>query len=163
MDRVFSRGRDPYRYAESEYERARLAAMEEALRGARPAKDGGTPYRRALEIGAAEGAFTRRLAGLAGRVTGLDVSGVALRRAADALSGKGERQPFEDDGPLADALSGKGERQPFEDDGPLADAVEGSEKVRLVQADVRGWEPAGESYDAIVCGDVLYYMDKPLV
>jgi SAM-dependent methyltransferase len=119
MDRVFSRGKDPYRYAESEYEQARLGGMEEAL-------SKGRPFRHALEIGAAEGAFTRRLAGLAGKVTALDISGVALGRAAEA--------------------------------------VKGSPHVRLVEADVRSWEPpAGERFDAVVCGDVLYYLDKPLV
>lgn len=122
MDRVFSRGRDPYRYAQSEYERARLAGMEEALSRA---KDGPAPYRNALEIGAAEGAFTLRLAGLAERVTALDISPVALGRAAEA--------------------------------------VKGFPRARLVQADVRFWEPAGELFDAVVCGDVLYYLDKPLV
>ena len=122
MDRVFSRGRDPYRYAESEYELARLGGMEEAL----DAAGEGKRYRHALEIGAAEGAFTRRLAGLARRVTALEISGVALARAASA--------------------------------------AEGSPGVGFVQADVRSWEPpAGERFDAVVCGDVLYYLDKPLV
>lgn len=121
MDRVFSRGRDPYGYAENPYEKGRLAAMEEALRSAVEGR-----FRRALEIGAAEGAFTKRLAGLSEIVIGLELSPVALARAQEALSG--------------------------------------SEGAALVQADVRTWDPpGGRRFDAVVCGDVLYYMDKPLV
>ena len=38
-----------------------------------------------------------------------------------------------------------------------------SGKVRFVETDVRAWSPArGETFDLIVLGDVLYYLDKPL-
>lgn len=116
MDRVFGRGADPYRYADSPYERARLAAMRAAL--------GERRYRHALEVGSAEGAFTRLLAGAAERVTGLELSPVAAVRARAALAGRAG--------------------------------------VTIVEADLRAWEPPG-SFDALIFGDVLYYMDKPLV
>lgn len=80
MDRVFSRGTDPFRYRESPYERARLAAMEEALEGRR--------YARALELGCAEGDFTERLCVAASEVTAVDISGVALSRARERLAGR---------------------------------------------------------------------------
>lgn len=36
--------------------------------------------------------------------------------------------------------------------------------VRFSQADVRRWSPPeGASFDAVILGDVLYYLDKPLV
>lgn len=116
MDRVFGRGPDPYGYGSVEYEKGRLDAMEAALKGRR--------YSSALEVGAAEGAFTLRLASLAERVTGLELSPVALTRAREALRS--------------------------------------SPGAALEEADVRTWEPAGR-FDLIVCGDVLYYLDKPLV
>ncbi|MFH2203800.1 MAG: SAM-dependent methyltransferase [Elusimicrobiota bacterium] len=118
MNRVFSRGRDPYRYQDSAYERQRLEGMREALRG--------RTFKRALEIGSAEGVFTASLAGLAEQVTGLELSPVALSRARAALADYGG--------------------------------------VEFFEADVRVWEPAaGGRFDLIVLGDVLYYMDKPLV
>ncbi len=116
MDRVFGRGADPYRYAASPYERARLDAMEKALAGRR--------YPRALEVGAAEGHFTRRLAALSGAVTALELSPVAAARARAAAAGL---------------------------------------PVTLVEADVRAWDCAGAVFDAVVLGEVLYYLDKPLV
>ncbi len=118
MNRVFSRGEDPYRYKDSPYERGRLAGMEESLRGRR--------FKHVLEIGAAEGVFTEVLSRLAEKVTALELSPVALARARAALGGK--------------------------------------EEVRFFEADVRIWEPEdGTRFDAIVLGDVIYYMDKPLV
>ncbi len=117
MERVFSRREDPYGYRELPYERARLAAMGSAIEGRR--------YRRALEVGCAEGAFTGRLARAAERVTALDVSRVALKRARRLVA---------------------------------------SARVEFVAADVRDWSPPpGSRYDLIVLGDVLYYLDKPLV
>lgn len=115
MDRVFSRGEDPYRYGQSPYELARLGAMEAAV----------APCGSALEVGCAEGAFTQRLAKLAKSVVALDISPVALARA--------RRRP-------------------------------GCEAVRFEEADLRLFNPAqGEGFDLIVLGDVLYYLDKPLV
>lgn len=114
MNRVFSRGEDPYRYAESPYERARLDAMQAAL----------APCVRALEVGCAEGLFTERLAKLAHEVVALDISPVALDRARRRV--------------------GAG--------------------VRFEEADLRRWSPEpGQTFSAIVLGDVLYYLDKPLV
>jgi SAM-dependent methyltransferase len=45
------------------------------------------PYRRVLEIGCSEGAFTRRLAPLAEDVLGLDIVALALERARRACAG----------------------------------------------------------------------------
>lgn len=78
MDRVFRRREDPFGYRDSPYEKARLDAMERAL--------GERQYRRALEIGCAEGDFTLRLAARAARVTALDVSTLAIERASRRLS-----------------------------------------------------------------------------
>ncbi len=118
MNRVFSRGKDPYRYNENPYERSRLEGMAAAL--------GGRSFKNALEVGSAEGVFTRELSRMAAKITGLELSPVALARA---------RQAFE-----------------------------GSAKVFFLEADVRIWEPEdGRNFDLIVLGDVLYYMDKPLV
>lgn len=113
MDRVFSRGEDPYHYADSPYERARLDAMQAAL----------APRGRALEVGCAEGLFTERLAPLAKELVALDISPVALERARRRCPG-----------------------------------------VRFEEADLRRWSPAsGSRFETIVLGDVLYYLDKPLV
>ncbi|MBI5200456.1 MAG: methyltransferase domain-containing protein [Elusimicrobia bacterium] len=113
MDRVFSRGEDPYHYADSPYERARLDGMQAAL----------GPCETALEVGCAEGLFTERLAKLAKRITAVDISSVALERAR-------KRCP----------------------------------EASFAEADLRVWSPPeGTSYDAIVLGDVLYYLDKPMV
>lgn len=116
MDRVFGRGSDPYRYDASPYEVARLEGMAVALAGRR--------YTKALEVGAAEGHFTRRLAGMADAVTALELSPVALARARAATQG-------------------------------LA--------VDFVETDVRAWDGRGGPFDAVVLGEVLYYLDKPLV
>lgn len=118
MQRVFSRGEDPYGYLSRPYERSRLVAMEEAL--------GDRRYQRALEVGCAEGAFTERLAPRAGLVTALDISPTALERARGRLKGR----------------SG----------------------VEFAEADLRAWSPStDEGYDLIILGDLLYYLDKPLV
>jgi predicted TPR repeat methyltransferase len=89
MNRVFSRRADPFRYSESGYELKRLAAMDAAL--------GERRFKRTLEVGCAEGHFTRRLLERGGEVVAVDISSVALERArksapaarfveADALS-----------------------------------------------------------------------------
>jgi len=117
MDRVFSRGADPYRYAESPYERGRLDAMERAL----PERCG-----RALEVGCAEGAFTSRLAARSRSLAAVDISEVALERARKRLAAASNTDFF--------------------------------------AGDVRLWSPpAGALFDVVVLGDVLYYLDKPLV
>lgn len=116
MDRVFSRGEDPYGYKRSPYETARLDAMEAALGDGR--------YAHAVEVGCAEGAFTQRLAARADRLLAVDISGVALERARGRLK-----------------------------DRP---------GVAFFEADVRDWSPQGPC-DLVVLGDVLYYLDKPMV
>lgn len=116
MDRVFSRGEDPYGYGRSPYETARLGAMEAAL--------GSRRYGRAVEVGCAEGFFTQRLAAHAERVEAVDISPVALERARRRLEGK--------------------------------------KNVAFHEADMRDWAPQ-EAGDLVVLGDVLYYLDKPMV
>jgi 2-polyprenyl-3-methyl-5-hydroxy-6-metoxy-1,4-benzoquinol methylase len=117
MQRVFSRGADPFHYdSGSDYEKERLAAMEAAL--------GKRDFARVLEVGCAEGAFTERLARKSRRLTAVDISSVALARARERLKEK----------------SG----------------------VDFVETDIRDWNPEG-TFDLIVLGDVLYYIDKPMV
>ena len=116
MDRVFGRGADPYRYDASPYELARLDGMAKALAGRR--------YKKALEVGAAEGHFTKRLAAVSDAVTALELSPVALERARAAVAGI---------------------------------------PVTFHLCDARAWDGAGGPFDAVVLGEVLYYLDKPLV
>ena len=73
MERVFSRGADPFKYSTSAYELKRLAAMERAL--------GEGPLGRVLEIGCAEGHFTERLAKRAVSLEAVDISDTAIARA----------------------------------------------------------------------------------
>src|SRR5206468_1016482 len=113
MERVFSRGEDPFHYRQSTYEAARLSAMEAAL--------GGRRYERALEVGCAEGDFTDKLLSAAAHVTALDISPTAIGRLKERLRGKA---------------------------------------VAFVTTDLRDWTPPpGQSFDLIVLGDVLYYLD----
>lgn len=116
MDRVFSRGQDPFKYGSSPYETARLDAMQAALGLAR--------CDAAVEVGCAEGDFTVRLAERAGKVLAVDISPVALERARRRLK-----------------------------DRP---------SVEFFEADMRQWNPSGPC-GLVVLGDVLYYMDKPMV
>lgn len=112
MDRVFSRGEDPFQYRGSPYEGERLAAMERSIADRR--------WRSALEVGCAEGDFTERLVRHAEQITALDISPVALARARKRAPG-----------------------------------------AEFVEADLRDFP--GGTYDLIVLGDVLYYLDKPMV
>ncbi len=116
MDRVFSRGSDPFKYSETPYERERLEAMAGAVSGRR--------WKNVLEIGAAEGHFTGRLSGIAEKVVAVELSPVAARR--------------------------------------LRQAFQNRPGVEIVESDLRDFAPS-EKFEFIVLGDVLYYMDKPLV
>jgi 2-polyprenyl-3-methyl-5-hydroxy-6-metoxy-1,4-benzoquinol methylase len=73
LRRVFGRKADPYQYATSAYELTRFSRMAALL--------GDRRFRSALEVGCAEGHFTKTLASLCGRVTALDLSEAALQRA----------------------------------------------------------------------------------
>jgi SAM-dependent methyltransferase len=64
---------DPWRLATSAYERERADRTMAVLSGRR--------YRTALEVGCGEGIFTSRLLDLCDRVTAVDFSALALRRA----------------------------------------------------------------------------------
>lgn len=79
MNRQFSRCADPFSYATTPYETARLAAMDAAL--------GAGPLGRVLEIGCAEGHFTEKLARRSSRVLAVDISDVALARARKRVPG----------------------------------------------------------------------------
>ncbi len=71
---------DPWNYAESRYEQEKYR-LKLAILPRKPA--GGPAYRRALDLGCAEGLFTRRLLeeGVAGEVVGVDFAERALARA----------------------------------------------------------------------------------
>ena len=113
MNRQFGKREDPFSYATTPYEAARLEAMDAAL--------GSAPLGRVLEVGCAEGHFTAKLAARSSRVLALDISAVALARAR-------RRAPA---------------------------AV-------FMEADLLSWEPGTEApFDAVVLGDVLYYLDRP--
>jgi SAM-dependent methyltransferase len=73
MNRQFGKREDPFSYSTTPYEAARLEAMDKAL--------GSAPLGTVLEVGCAEGHFTEKLCGRAGRVIALDISTVALERA----------------------------------------------------------------------------------
>lgn len=113
MNRQFGKREDPFSYASTPYEAARLAAMDAAL--------GPAALGPVLEVGCAEGHFTERLTGRSSRVLALDISAVALERAR-------RRAP----------------------------------RAAFIEADLMTWEPGAEGpFDAIVIGDVLYYLDRP--
>lgn len=73
MNRQFRRREDPFSYATTPYEGARLVAMDEAL--------GSGPLGPVLEVGCAEGHFTEKLVRRSSRVLAVDISVVALARA----------------------------------------------------------------------------------
>jgi trans-aconitate methyltransferase len=73
MNRQFGKREDPFSYATTPYEAARLVAMDEAL--------GSGPLGPVLEVGCAEGHFTEKLTGRSSRVLAIDISTVALARA----------------------------------------------------------------------------------
>ncbi len=79
-DGDFRRARDPFRL-ESEPEQARMRAALGLL-----ATYGGGHFR-ALEVGCAEGAFTRLLAPLCESLTAVDVSPIAMERAQQRVTG----------------------------------------------------------------------------
>ncbi len=81
------RREDPWNYETSPYERRKyalkLAILPRKREGPKP------PYRRALDLGCAEGLFTRRLVeeGVAAQAVGVDVSSRALARAREKSVG----------------------------------------------------------------------------
>jgi ubiquinone/menaquinone biosynthesis C-methylase UbiE len=77
MERVFGRREDPYGYYSHPHELQKQEILESLLSDRR--------YGAALEIGCAEGAFTRRLAGHCESVTAVDISRTAIRRAQEHL------------------------------------------------------------------------------
>ncbi len=72
--RIFSRRSDPFHYKDSAYERERFDRMEALLAG--------RSFSKCLEIGCAEGAFTRRLLPYCGKIVAMDISRRALERAS---------------------------------------------------------------------------------
>ena len=73
FDTLYRSDPDPWGFETSDYERAKYDATLAALAGRR--------FGHALEVGCSIGVLTERLAAVAERVTGLDVSSVALERA----------------------------------------------------------------------------------
>lgn len=73
MNRQFGKREDPFSYATTPYETARLAAVDAAL--------GTGPLGPVLEVGCAEGHFTQTLTRRSSRVLAVDISAVALSRA----------------------------------------------------------------------------------
>lgn len=80
FDQLWTKG-DFWEIESSEYERARLARLLEVL--------GDKRYERTLELGCGAGAFTRRLAGLSGRLLAVDVSEEAIARARGSAASPG--------------------------------------------------------------------------
>lgn len=78
MDRFYAKRDDPYRFRSSRFNQERFEAMVACLGDGRPS--------RALEIGASQGDFTERLAPRVARLTAIEVSEVAIRRAQDRLA-----------------------------------------------------------------------------
>ncbi len=78
MDRFYAKRDDPYRFRSSRFNQERFEAMAACLGDVRPS--------RALEIGASQGDFTERLAPRVARLTAIEVSEVAARRAQDRLA-----------------------------------------------------------------------------
>ncbi|MEK9144613.1 MAG: SAM-dependent methyltransferase [Elusimicrobiota bacterium] len=84
FEKMFARA-DPFRYAALEFESRRFKLMARALEGRR--------YARALEVGCAEGSFTKYLAPLCESLLAMDISSTAVDRARAAL-GSGARVSF---------------------------------------------------------------------
>ncbi len=113
MNRQFGRREDPFSYAATPYEAARLNAMDAAL--------GDRPLGPVLEVGCAEGHFTEKLARRSSRVLAVDISSIALERARRRVQG-----------------------------------------AAFAEADLLTWDPGvAAPFDAVVLGDVLYYLDRP--
>mgnify|MGYP001602211531 CR=1 FL=1 len=85
FERMFARGADPFRYGALEFESRRFKLMARALEG--------RGYARALEVGCAEGSFTKHLAPLCESLLAMDISETAVDRAQSAL-GAGSRVSF---------------------------------------------------------------------
>ncbi len=74
FDNIYARDPDPWRFATSDYERAKYDATLAALTPA-------APYARALEVGCSIGVLTQRLAPLCERLLAIDVAETALAQA----------------------------------------------------------------------------------
>ena len=86
MERMFQTRPDPYDYATSSYEQARLKSMADAVSDRR--------YGSALEIGCGEGFFTETLAAVADDVIALDIAATPLGRARARLAALSDRIAF---------------------------------------------------------------------
>lgn len=91
--------------------------------------------------------------GLAGTVTGTDVSRAALATAATALYRTGPMSPCREVGPESDAVL------PPVADGrrTVADPIRAA--VRFAEHNILAGPPPPERFDAVVCRNVLIYMD----
>ncbi len=75
FDEMYARDPDPWRFAQSDYEREKYAATLAALPRAR--------YASALEVGCSIGVLTRQLAGRCDALLSLDVAEAALEQARE--------------------------------------------------------------------------------
>ncbi len=73
LERLYRNMDDPWNFEHSTYERERYEILLETIRR--------YPHRSVLEVGCAEGLFTCRLASVAERIVGIDVSATAIERA----------------------------------------------------------------------------------
>ena len=78
FEEMYARDPDPWRFAQSNYEREKYAATLAALPRAR--------YASALEVGCSIGVLTRQLAGRCDALLSLDVAEAALERARERCS-----------------------------------------------------------------------------
>ncbi len=78
FEEMYARDPDPWRFAQSDYEREKYAATLAALPRAR--------YASALEVGCSIGVLTRQLAGRCDALLSLDVAEAALERARERCS-----------------------------------------------------------------------------
>jgi SAM-dependent methyltransferase len=79
FEELYARAEDPWRFAESRYERDKYAHTLEML--------GGDCFERGLEVGCSIGVFTAQLADVCAELVGIDVSERALARARRRLRG----------------------------------------------------------------------------
>ena len=80
FDDLYARSEDPWRFADSDYERHKYEHSLQAL--------GDSRFERGLEVGCSIGVFTERLATVCDHLTAIDVSPLALTRARRRLTGR---------------------------------------------------------------------------
>lgn len=77
IEKFYGKKVDPFKFDSNPYEAEKYGHTMSLLKH--------KTYRRALEIGASEGAFTRLLAGICDEVVAMDISAIAVERARERL------------------------------------------------------------------------------